>query len=178
MNKHTCTGCGVEKPRTSEFFYKKTPASKLSKHDDGFNTRCKSCIITKVTRWNQANKSKVYAKDKRIRQSNSDWLNSLKDKPCADCKNTFPVICMDFDHLPEFEKTIDLSLAKNRKWSKEKLLTEVSKCEVVCSNCHRIRTENRRLVFANSLREDIDLKAELDAKILSTPDSFIGAQDE
>lgn len=40
------------------------------------------------------------------------------------------------------------------------------------------RKWNGAEAFANSLREDIDLKAELDAKILSTPDSFQGAQDE
>jgi hypothetical protein len=52
---------------------------------------------------------------------------------------------MDFDHLDSKTKKWNLS-QWTRFANKELLLEEISKCEVVCSNCHRIRTYNRKLL--------------------------------
>ena len=69
-------------------------------------------------------------------------MDKLKDKPCADCGNSFPPIAMDFDHREENEKTGTISsLVYNR--SMEEILEETKKCDVVCACCHRIRTYAR-----------------------------------
>ncbi len=65
--------------------------------------------------------------------------------PCADCGGYFPACAMDFDHLPEFEKTFELAASKSAKFSWRSLIKEAAKCDLVCSNCHRIRTDARRL---------------------------------
>lgn len=70
------------------------------------------------------------------------WFNELKSKPCTDCKHSFPPFCMDWDHL--YGKEYDVSYIVSRLRSKEMILREIAKCELVCSNCHRIRTHNRR----------------------------------
>lgn len=71
-----------------------------------------------------------------------DLVTSYKDVPCTDCDGEFPTVCMDFDHLGDKEFNVgDLSKAS----SISKLIAEIQKCEVVCSNCHRIRTNDRRL---------------------------------
>jgi|SRR5882757_2702477 len=65
----------------------------------------------------------------------------LKSVPCADCGGRFHPACMDFDHLPGHQKVASVS----RLWNtKKKLLEEIQKCEVVCANCHRLRTWRRR----------------------------------
>lgn len=64
-----------------------------------------------------------------------------KDKPCADCGHSFPTCCMDFDHV-RGKKSFDI--ASNVTSSTEKLIAEIAKCDVVCANCHRIRTHNRQ----------------------------------
>lgn len=70
-------------------------------------------------------------------------IDELKEKtPCVDCKQTFPAICMDFDHLNDKFKNISQML---QKYSVKRIFQEVSKCEIVCSNCHRIRTHDRLL---------------------------------
>lgn len=69
-------------------------------------------------------------------------LIDAKSKPCVDCKNIFPIVCMDFDHVYG-EKLFTVGNSKTR--SEKALRDEIAKCEVVCSNCHRIRTERRRL---------------------------------
>jgi 5-methylcytosine-specific restriction endonuclease McrA len=60
------------------------------------------------------------------------------DKPCMDCGNIFPPCAMDFDHV-HGKKKFNVGLAKNLR----QLAEEIAKCELVCANCHRIRTFTR-----------------------------------
>lgn len=70
-------------------------------------------------------------------------LRALKDVPCADCGGRYPPECMDFDHLPDRgPKEFRISRALYRA-GRERIAAEVAKCEVVCANCHRIRTRIR-----------------------------------
>lgn len=71
------------------------------------------------------------------------WVVRQKRKPCADCGKRFPSVAMEFDHLPGHKKLFKISDATN--YSKEKLRAEIAKTEVVCANCHAIRTHRRRL---------------------------------
>lgn len=76
------------------------------------------------------------------------WLVELKSKPCVDCKNSYPFECMDFDHVKGVKKH-DVCFMTTRRYSKEMIQEEIDKCELVCSNCHRIRTRKRRLGNTN-----------------------------
>lgn len=66
----------------------------------------------------------------------------MKDVPCTDCGKKFPTYCMDFDHLPGEAKVQTVSKMMGKVGMK-KILAEIAKCDVVCSNCHRIRTYDR-----------------------------------
>ncbi len=68
-------------------------------------------------------------------------VRQFKSQPCLDCGNTFPPECMDFDHV-RGEKKFTVATAMN--YSDKSLLTEIEKCDVICSNCHRIRTLARK----------------------------------
>ena len=57
---------------------------------------------------------------------------------------------MDFDHIGSKRLEISRLLYVSGTAT---LLEEIEKCEVVCSNCHRISTK-RRLEEALKLRED------------------------
>ena len=65
----------------------------------------------------------------------------LKTGPCVDCGGRFPPEAMDFDHLPGETKAFELSRAHRHPW--DKVLAEAAKCELVCANCHRVRTTAR-----------------------------------
>lgn len=78
---------------------------------------------------------------KRARDKNRPYVLAAKDVPCADCKARFPYVCMDFDHRPGEEKLFNISQAGTA--SLEALQAEMAKCDVVCSNCHRIRSARR-----------------------------------
>ncbi len=70
------------------------------------------------------------------------WMIELKSKPCSDCKNSFPVCCMDFDHRENKKHNVGSMFAHH--YSRELIELEVAKCDLVCSNCHRIRTQKRK----------------------------------
>jgi len=75
--------------------------------------------------------------------ANREWMNSLKaGVPCADCGATFPVFVMHWDHLPGFEKGGEIATMLAHR-SREWILEEIKKCELVCANCHVMRTVKR-----------------------------------
>ena len=60
---------------------------------------------------------------------------------CADCGYNAHPDALQFDHVcASGEKLCDVSKVKNFN----RLACEVAKCEVVCANCHAIRTARRR----------------------------------
>src|SRR5262245_14645960 len=69
-----------------------------------------------------------------------EFMDALKDEPCADCGNRFPPECMDFDHV-RGKKLFNIGHSMTKKLSV--VLAEVEKCDLVCANCHRIRTKAR-----------------------------------
>lgn len=73
-----------------------------------------------------------------------ELLEALKKNPCSDCKQTFHPTAMEFDHLPEHEKIDSITALVTHGASLEAILLEVAKCELVCANCHRVRSAQRR----------------------------------
>lgn len=71
------------------------------------------------------------------------FLASVKNVPCADCRGRFPAVCMDFDHRPGTAKTCSVSAMTSHR--REAVRREIAKCDIVCANCHRIRTANRNV---------------------------------
>lgn len=70
--------------------------------------------------------------------------DKLKSVPCSDCLNTFDPVCMDFDHRPGENKCGVLgTMFASPSIPIDELIKEVEKCDVVCSNCHRLRTKKR-----------------------------------
>jgi hypothetical protein len=80
-------------------------------------------------------------------------LRAAKDKPCADCGVKYPYYVMDFDHRDGVEKRGAMTRFLKRH-SREALLAEIAKCDVVCSNCHRERTYQRRLLRPKKHRKE------------------------
>lgn len=81
-------------------------------------------------------------------------IEQAKDAPCMDCGQRYPHYVMDFDHRDPTEKLFSVGRGRGLK----ALLAEIAKCDLVCANCHRVRTwqhkqrkvvegyEDRRLV--------------------------------
>lgn len=86
------------------------------------------------------NRRKLLDQGKARRDKHQTIINKAKDVPCADCGVKYPPYVMDFDHVrgqKEFQIGGSLHIGTAR------LLAEIDKCDVVCSNCHRGRTFRR-----------------------------------
>ena len=104
--------------------------------------RCILCCEAKreyASKYNVENFTKIKQTRDTHRAENLKIINALKSNPCLDCGGLFPPECMDFDHLQD--KSFDISTSLSRKLST--VLNEISKCELVCANCHRVRTHKR-----------------------------------
>ena len=63
---------------------------------------------------------------------------------CIDCNGDFPPECMDFDHVRGV-KLNNVGTMVTHGHSRERVMEEIAKCDLVCANCHRIRTKSRQL---------------------------------
>ena len=68
-----------------------------------------------------------------------ELIHNLKSTPCVDCHVSYPFFVMDLDHIGP--KTRNVSSMTHL--GAIRIGQEVSKCEAVCANCHRIRTRER-----------------------------------
>lgn len=80
---------------------------------------------------------------RRYRSRKREQIDNLKRVPCADCGGTFHPFVMDFDHREGVEKRFNVSAAIPLGLSIESVIEEAAKCDVICSNCHRMRTFQR-----------------------------------
>jgi hypothetical protein len=62
----------------------------------------------------------------------------LKDNPCLDCGNTNPIV-LEFHHVRGVKEANVGALITGGR-SDKSIFDEIAKCDVVCSNCHKIRT--------------------------------------
>jgi len=133
--KH-CNGCDKDKDE-SDFWLKgnKTQA------------RCKYCQKQYHKQHYIDNsgiyKAKAIISNDKYRSEARNYINSIKDNPCTDCNNRYPYYVMDFDHREGVEKLYNVSNMPAVRASLDEIKNEIAKCDLVCSNCHRIRTHNR-----------------------------------
>jgi hypothetical protein len=77
-------------------------------------------------------------------RAQAQLLDSLRDVPCADCKQRFQPCAMDFDHRDPDSKRYTVTRMIGRAGT-DRILAEVARCDIVCANCHRLRTFERRM---------------------------------
>lgn len=127
------------------------PASEFYTRKNGYlSDTCKPCFL-------QRRKSYVaeFRKTKlphRVATLKS-VLNKFKSRPCMDCNKTFPPYVMDLDHRDQLSKIASTADLIRTCTSVESFQNELDKCDVVCSNCHRIRTFEQKLYSTHPPRE-------------------------
>jgi hypothetical protein len=135
--KRRCGRCGLDKP-LGDFAWRRKKRGQRHNY-------CRPCSAAYHREHYLANKDRYIAqaaaaKQELRRTRTMLLLEYFKDHPCADCGEVDPVV-LEFDHLRD--KSFDIC-QKIVDYSWDRLLAEIEKCEVVCANCHRRRTAERR----------------------------------
>jgi hypothetical protein len=111
---------------------------------------CANCHDVRTQRQHQARLAKRQpGRSSRLAERREYWraqarlLDDLRRVPCADCGNQFPPCAMEFDHRDPAQKQFRVTDRVGRLGTK-RLLEEAAKCDIVCSNCHRMRTYLQR----------------------------------
>lgn len=77
---------------------------------------------------------------KRVRARQAEmveWYRNYKSTlKCNRCSENHPA-CLDFHHRDPKEKEFSISTMANSGYTKERILQEIAKCEILCSNCHK-----------------------------------------
>jgi len=134
--KH-CNKCDTDKPLGQ---FNKKGATRLQ-------AWCKECtnIASRERYHRDRDLHKLHVKINRKTRMDSikSWVRNFKSEtPCFDCGNKFPWYVMDFDHV-NGEKVAPISYMISNGNSEAKIIEEIYKCDLVCSNCHRERTFRR-----------------------------------
>jgi hypothetical protein len=90
-----------------------------------------------------ANRELEIERVRRRQLSTIEFLRKLREVPCADCGGRSAGHQMDFDHRDPSQKRFNLSSARAGLKNRTELLEEVAKCDIVCANCHRLRTRRQ-----------------------------------
>lgn len=108
-----CSTCKLEKQDTE--FYSKGKENRT-------NSMCKPCFNAYCSaRW----------KERKVR------IVEQFGNICHDCNHSYHPNVYDFHHTDPSTK--EMTWTKMRLLSEDKMQAELSKCIMLCSNCHRIR---------------------------------------
>lgn len=124
-----CTKCKSEKP-ISEFAFRNKKTGK-------FASNCKSCQKSMKDKHYNTNKTRYLERNRKRKKEKREWWLNLKNTlSCKNCGISH-VAVLDFHHRDPTEKEFTISNFY-RIYEKKKILLELEKCDVLCSNCHRI----------------------------------------
>lgn len=90
----------------------------------------------RVALWRNKNREHANRLWADLRRKKKEWINEYKQgKSCIKCGES-RIACLDFHHRDPEAKEFTISLAVARA-SLNRIQTEIAKCDIICSNCHR-----------------------------------------
>lgn len=72
----------------------------------------------------------------------------LKDKSCIKC-GINDIRVLEFDHINPKTKSFSIARAITSTLSWENILSEMAKCQILCVNCHKIKTAKEANWYKN-----------------------------
>ena len=131
MTSKTCATCKQSLPATHDYF------GTNNSHKDGLSSYCYPCRNAN-NRTNDAKRDYKLRRQKRRAAARQFVQSFLKEHPCACGETRFPTL--QFDHLDPTQKSYSISNMVGKGLSPEAIALEIAKCQVLCANCHSIKT--------------------------------------
>lgn len=129
MTKKICCCCKNEK-ELDEFPFR-------NKEKNIRHGICKECWKDVRKESYEKNKKTTLVRNKRNKRRNVEWYNEYKSKlKCVKCDENHPA-CLEFHHDDPNEKEYNVSELIRTTYSIKKIIKEIEKCTIFCSNCHK-----------------------------------------
>ena len=94
--------------------------------------------------WHQRHKEKRLARIYQKKAAIYEYVQQIKSQlHCVDCGQRHPA-ALQFHHLNAQDKQFNIADAVRNGISLDRIKKEISKCIVLCANCHLIRHYNMR----------------------------------
>lgn len=94
--------------------------------------------------WHQRHKEKRLARTYEKKAAIRDYIQNIKSQLCCvDCGQRHPAT-LHFHHRNSEDKMFNISDAVNKGFDLDRIKKEISKCIVLCANCHFKRHYNIR----------------------------------
>lgn len=98
-----------------------------------------ACVICKkeINQLQQRNRKRCNACNTKVRRLRTKLKAiELLGGKCQRCGYTGHPAAFEFHHKDPTKKEFAIGMVANKKWSS--IIAELLKCELICSNCHRI----------------------------------------
>ena len=131
------------------------PLGEFNRMKDGHQGWCRSCFSSYFRARGKLHREQTRASRRRRAVEAAAFIDDyLAARRCTDCGLADPEI-LEFDHVGEKRREITVMVGRGQsvKWLRE----ELKHCQVVCVNCHRLRTAQ----LQNSWRANLDRALEL-----------------
>ena len=140
METKQCVKCTKDKD-VCEFFFR-------NKEKNILHSQCKECYGNSRKQKEHYQKYKTEYQERTNKrkvvksvENRENLIEYFKTHPCINCNEHNPIV-LDFDHRDEKEKKYGISkMIYDYNW--ETILEEINKCDVLCANCHRIKTSKQ-----------------------------------
>lgn len=156
LNENSCIDCGERNPLTLVFDHRKDKRNNISAmlHNgcswstilceiSKCDIRCSNCHRRKHAIDANCLKYRLLCgidspKDPKHSVVVRHLLDYLKLHPCVDCGESDPLV-LTFDHVGDKDRGIS-TMIYNHGCCWDTIISEISKCQVCCANCHSKRT--------------------------------------
>jgi protein-arginine kinase activator protein McsA len=140
MSTKLCKYCEETKP-IEEFPF-------TNKQEITRSKKCNSCHKKYKQDYYRKNRdatiTRSKANNKIVKHRNIEFVfQYLLLHPCVDCGEKDP-IKLEFDHRDSSEKEAGVAVLLQGNTPLDKIQREIAKCDVRCSNCHKVKTAMER----------------------------------
>ena len=97
----------------------------------------------RVKKYLEENKDKIKLRYLKKKEKYKWILEFKTTQGCLRCGENDPD-CLDFDHIDPTTKEYKIADMVHSSLSKEVIMREIDKCQVLCANCHRKKTAKDR----------------------------------
>ncbi len=139
-----CSQCEKTKP-VNDFYFR-------NKNVQLRHKQCKQCYKQKRSEswqkyyYKHGNKyrHRAISRNRKIKDNlKKQMLSYLQDKCCVSCGIEDSRV-LEFDHIDPDSKSASISRLINSTTNWDNVLQEINKCQILCANCHKIKTSKEQ----------------------------------